>query len=78
MVDVKPANEKLVARCKGIISQATGCDAATAEEYYEKAGHSPKIAICMYKTGYDREKAVELLQRYDGHLKQALRTEGFE
>lgn len=74
MVDVKPTNEKLVARAKGIIVKATGCDQETAERLFEEAGKNPKLAIAMYETGYDKEKALELLNKFKGHLKPALKS----
>lgn len=76
MVDVKPTNEKLVARAKGIITKATGCDQETAEELFEKAGGNPKLAICMHLTGYDKEEASALLAKFGGHLKTALKSVG--
>ncbi len=74
MVDMKPTNQKLVARWKRMLAKATGCDEQTAEEMYEKSGHSLKAAIAMIKTGYDKEEAEALIARFDGHLKKALQS----
>lgn len=76
MVDVKPTNEKLVARGKNIIVKATGCDPDTAARMFEESGRSPKLAIAMIKTGYDKETAQQLLEQYGGHLKTALQAVG--
>ena len=72
MVDVKPTNEKLVSRAKGIIVKATGCDKETAEKLFEEADKNPKLAIAMYETGLPKEEARALLDKYKGHLKEAL------
>ena len=78
MVDLKPTNEKLVARGKGFIMKATGCDETTADRLFEESEGSIKLAICMYKTGYDKKASEELLNKYEGHLKQALQSLGLE
>ena len=72
MVDVKPTNEKLVSRAKGIIVKATGCDKETAAKLYDEANRNPKLAIMMYESGLDKEEAKALLDKYKGHLKEAL------
>lgn len=74
MVDGKPTNEKLIARAKGIISKATGCDSETAEKLFEESGRNQKVAIAMYYTGYDKQQAQQLLDKFDGHLKAALKS----
>ncbi|MBR0385924.1 MAG: N-acetylmuramic acid 6-phosphate etherase [Erysipelotrichaceae bacterium] len=72
MVDMKPTNQKLVARWKRMLVKATDCSEETAERMFEESGHSLKTAIIMVKTGYDREKASQLLQEHEGLLKKAL------
>ena len=72
MVDVKPTNEKLVSRAKDIIVKATGCDKETDEKLFEEADKNPKLAIAMYETGLSKKEAKALLDKYKGHLKEAL------
>jgi len=74
MVDLQPVNEKLVVRSKAIIQKATGCDENTAEDLYEKAAKNLKVAICMYETGLNKKEANDLINKYNGHLKQAIKS----
>lgn len=72
MVDVKPTNEKLVERSKGIIMEATECDYATAETYFSKADGKVKLAIMMILTGDDKESAEERLEKGKGFIKKSI------
>ena len=68
MVDVKPSNEKLIHRCKKIVSDATGVTIEEAEAYLDKCGYRPKIAIVMILCNVDAEKAKELLKTHDERI----------
>ena len=72
MVDVKPTNEKLVARAKRIIQQATDCDAATAAAKFEAAGHDVKLAIVMTLTGDSAAAAQTRLTAANGFIARAI------
>jgi N-acetylmuramic acid 6-phosphate etherase len=68
MVDLNPANRKLVLRSLRIIREATGCSPEEAERAFEASGKKPKLAIVMILMGVDRDKAVELLAAADGRI----------
>ena len=68
MVDVKPANHKLVLRSLRVIREATGCAPEDAEKAFEASGRKPKLAVAMLLLGVDKDKAESLLQEADGHI----------
>jgi N-acetylmuramic acid 6-phosphate etherase len=68
MVDVKPANHKLVLRSLRIIREATGCSPEAAEKAFEASGRKPKTAIVMLLMGVDTGGAEEMLKTADGHI----------
>mgnify|MGYP004471212107 FL=1 len=72
MVDVLPTNQKLVQRAKGIIQAATDCSDEVAADYYERAGHHPKLAIVMLLTQQDADSAQALLDACGGRIAQAV------
>lgn len=72
MVDVRPTNEKLVARSYRIIMQATGCTEKLAKEFFEKAGGDVKVAIVMILKAVDRETAEKRLEAGRGFIREAL------
>lgn len=72
MVDLQPTNYKLIDRIKRIVVYATGISYEEAEDYLIKACNKPKTAIVMVKTGCDKEKAEELLEKADGMISKAL------
>lgn len=70
MVDVKPTNVKLVERAKNIVSQATGVSYDIAQEYYEKANKSVKIAIVMILNDCDYDQALAILSDNKNFIKE--------
>ena len=72
MVDVKPTNEKLAARATNIIVAAIDCTLEKAEETFEKADRSVKVAIVMILLDCDANKAKELLDKNHGFIRKAL------
>jgi N-acetylmuramic acid 6-phosphate etherase len=72
MVDVHASNEKLFARAIRIVTQATGCSTAVAEQQLQRAGYHAKLAILMILTGAEVEQARQLLQHHDGFLRHAV------
>lgn len=73
MVDVKPTNEKLVARAKRIIQEATGCEATEAAKAFEAAGHDVKVAITMVLVDGTAEEARNRLAKADGFVREAIK-----
>ena len=74
MVNVRATNEKLVARAQRIITQATGCDFATAVGLLKKAENDVKVAIVMHRLAVPRKKAMEKLAQTHGVLREALKA----
>ena len=72
MVDVQPSNEKLIQRCKTIVSEAASVSLETAERTLEQCGYRPKTAIVMLLCGVDQEGAVSLLERCEGSISRAV------
>ena len=69
MVDVKPSNIKLVERAKRIICEATGVDYKIAQEVYQKANNSVKIAIVMILNDCSYEQALAILEKNNNFIK---------
>ncbi|MBP1042632.1 N-acetylmuramic acid 6-phosphate etherase [Vagococcus sp. BWB3-3] len=76
MVDVKPTNEKLVERAKGIIMDATGVSKEEATYYFEDSDQLVKLAIVRILTGASKEVAIRLLQENNGFIRQAIEPQG--
>lgn len=73
MVDVKPTNEKLVARAKRIIVEATECSPEVAAQAFEDSGRDVKLAIVMVLTGDTAEGAKARLTKADGFVREAIK-----
>ncbi len=71
MVDVNASNQKLHARAKRIVMQATDCDAARAEEALAQADNQAKVAILMLLTDSGADEARARLANNDGFLRRA-------
>lgn len=76
MVDVKPTNEKLVERAKGIIMDATGVSKEEATHYFEDSDQLVKLAIVRILTGASKEVAIGLLEDNNGFIRQAIEPQG--
>jgi len=72
MVDVRPTNEKLVARAIGIVRTVTGCGEDEARSALEAAGNSAKTAIVMVALGIDAEAARDRLDQAGGFVRTAI------
>jgi N-acetylmuramic acid 6-phosphate etherase len=72
MVNVQPANEKLRARARRIVSQLGGVDEGRASLLLEAAGNNVRAAILMGRRGLDAAAALALLDRAGGRLAEAL------
>jgi N-acetylmuramic acid 6-phosphate etherase len=72
MVDVRATNHKLRQRARRIVSQATGADAATAEQAIAAAGGDVKVAIVMLLTGVDAGDAAARVAAHEGRVRGAV------
>ncbi len=70
MVDVKTSNEKLQARAKKIIMEATEVDFMTATEYLELAHNHVKSAIVMIINNCSYEEAQKKLNKAHGVIRK--------
>ncbi len=72
MVDVYPANEKLEARVRRIVSHATGAPPERVDEALTEAGGDAKVAIVSLIAGIDAAAAKARLAGADGVVRRAL------
>ncbi|HEY3738562.1 MAG TPA: N-acetylmuramic acid 6-phosphate etherase [Bryobacteraceae bacterium] len=72
MVNVQAKNEKLVARAKRIVADATGIPNEEAAKLFEESGRQVKVAIVMGKLGLAREQAEQRLSEAAGHVRLAI------
>ncbi|ASF40500.1 N-acetylmuramic acid 6-phosphate etherase [Halobacillus halophilus] len=75
MVDVHASNHKLRERAKRIIVECTQTSYEKADQTLVEADFQVKPAIVMLQSGVSYEKALNLLDKNEGHLRQALRTQ---
>jgi N-acetylmuramic acid 6-phosphate etherase len=72
MVDVRPTNQKLLARAVRIVMQASGCEADAAQAALSRSGNDVKLAILITLTGLEPEAARGMLARSGGFLRRAI------
>lgn len=72
MVDLRATNAKLRERAVRIFCTLTKADEKTAGEYLQLSEMDTKLAIMMYCSGMDRQKAADLIKKHDGFLRRAL------
>ncbi|WP_421759347.1 N-acetylmuramic acid 6-phosphate etherase [Devosia sp.] len=72
MVDMIASNAKLVARAVRMVSEATGCSVADAEQTLARAANDSKLAILMILTGQDAATAKQHLAQAGGVLRRAI------
>ncbi|MCB5166121.1 N-acetylmuramic acid 6-phosphate etherase [Streptomyces bambusae] len=72
MVDVRATNEKLRARARRIVAQATGASPEAVESALAAASGEVKPAILILLAGVDAPEATRLLSAASGHLRQAV------
>ncbi len=49
-----------------------------AEQVFMECGQNSMLAMCVLKTGYSKDEAENLMEKYGGRLREALISEGFE
>lgn len=76
MVDVRPTNEKLVARARRIVAQASGCTPEQATEVLEKSGRDVKVAICMVLLDEGPDECRAALSACNGSISAVRRSHG--
>ena len=74
MIDVRPTNEKLVERAKGIIMKCTGVTKDVAAEYLNKSGNDVRISIFMILSGLNKEESIKVLNQNENNIKKALES----
>ncbi|NHZ84570.1 MAG: N-acetylmuramic acid 6-phosphate etherase [Planctomycetia bacterium] len=72
MVDLKVVNEKLRDRGTRIIEKLTDLNYKEAGSVLKGSGGSVKTALVMVKEACSKAKAEELINRYDGNLRQII------
>ena len=72
MVDLKPTNEKLVDRATKIIKEISGKDYESSKETLDKANGNVKAAIIMAKKDISYQKAMEVLEKNKGFIREDL------
>jgi N-acetylmuramic acid 6-phosphate etherase len=72
MVDVRTSNDKLAARARRTVLEATGVSEEEAEAALAEAGGNAKVAIVALLAGTDAATARERLERADGVIRSAL------
>ena len=70
MVNVVPANTKLVARSHRIVQAITGCDLDRAASAWERAGQDIKLAVLLVD-GLGEQEATARLNEARGDLRRA-------
>ncbi|MCK1821086.1 N-acetylmuramic acid 6-phosphate etherase [Streptomyces sp. XM83C] len=76
MVDVRASNDKLRARSRRIVAQATGAGEAEVEAALAATGGEVKNAVLVLLAGVDGPTARRLLTETGGHLRKALEAAG--
>lgn len=74
MVDLRPTNEKLLARAVRIVREATDCDEDTARAALAAADHHAKTAIVAILCGISADAARDRLAAADGFVRGAVDT----
>jgi N-acetylmuramic acid 6-phosphate etherase len=72
MVDLNPANVKLIARATRIVMLATGCAPEPAQEALKRTDNDIKLAILITVTGMPIEDAKFALRSAGGFLRKAI------
>lgn len=72
MVDLQATNQKLIGRSVRIVSQAVGCDLATAERVLAECDGEVKAAIVVLQHKVDPPTARTLLLTHNGSVRAAL------
>lgn len=72
MVDLTPANSKLVARSRQIVLLATGADISAVDAALEASQNNVKVAIVILLASCSAERATALLDAAQGSVRTAI------
>lgn len=72
MVDVRPTNQKLIARATRLIGTIAQTDEKTARKLLLASGKNVKTAVVMHKRSCSRAQAQKILKKANGFLARAL------
>jgi len=73
MIDVKPTNIKLKDRAARIVSEIAQVDYENAKNTLINADYNVKAAVLMLKANISYEKALEMLNKHKGRLRETLK-----
>ena len=76
MVDVVQSNEKLRTRAENIVMDATGVERTLARQTIDAADGKVKTAITMILADCDAVAAIKLLEKANGHVREAIKLKG--
>lgn len=74
----KPTTEKSYYRCIRMLAQETGKSDEEVKKIFDENDQNSKLTLFILKTGYTAEKAREILDKYEGKTRQALKDLGIE
>ena len=74
----KPTTEKSYYRCIRMLAQETGKDDETVKQVFDENDQNSKLTLFILKTGFSAEKSRELLDKYNGRVRIALKELGIE
>jgi N-acetylmuramic acid 6-phosphate etherase len=72
MVDLVPSNEKLRARARTIVREATGVTTPQADDALARSGGEPKVAIVSLLAGIEPDEARQRLADAGGVVRRAV------
>lgn len=76
LLNTIPTTQKTYIRMIRSISNEAGISFELAKEFFDHADKNAILAMCMIKTSYSKEDSIELLRKYKGRLREALRALG--
>ncbi|MCR5796262.1 MAG: N-acetylmuramic acid 6-phosphate etherase [Solobacterium sp.] len=72
MINVRPANAKLIERCRHIVMEAAGCNYETADEALKQTDNACGEAIVMILLKTDAASARRKIREADGSVRKAI------
>ncbi len=72
MINLQMKNEKLRIRAKKIISEITGAECEEIDKILHQTENNVSLSIFMILTDCEKEKAIQLMDKSNGHLKKVL------
>ncbi len=75
MIDVKPANAKLIQRCINIVFEITSANEELIKKTLEETNYSCKLSSVMIIKDLSKEDAQQLLNNNNGYLRKVIDDE---